>query len=52
MKLHSVKFKISILYTAILGMILLVYSIMLYLNLSYVIYHETDRNLRKKALEI
>jgi len=52
MKLHSVKFKISILYTVILGAILVIYSAILYLNLSYVIYHETDRDLRKKAVEI
>lgn len=52
MKVHSVKFKISVLYTLVLGVILSLYSVLLYLNLSYVIYHETDRNLRQKASEL
>ena len=52
MKVHSVKFKISILYTVILGVILVAYSIMLYLGLSYLVYREIDRNLQKKAGEI
>lgn len=52
MKFRSMKFKISILYTLILGTILLVYSAILYLNLSYVVYREIDNNLRRKALEI
>jgi heavy metal sensor kinase len=51
-KLHSVKFKISVLYTVILGIILVVYSIMLYLGLSYLVYREIDQNLQKKAKEI
>ncbi len=51
MKLHSVRFKISILYTAILGVILFIYSVMLYLNLSYVVYRETDKNLMIKVKE-
>ena len=52
MKLHSVRFKISILYTVILGAILIAYSALLYVNLSYVVFHEIDKNLKKKALEI
>ncbi len=52
MRLSSVRFKISILYTVILGLILLAYSILLYTNLSYVVYHQIDRNLQRKAKEI
>lgn len=52
MKLRSVRFKISVLYTGVLGLILVAYSTMLYVNLSYVVYHEVDKNLKKKASEV
>jgi len=52
MKLHSIRFKVSVLYTLVLGAILLVYSLFLYFNLSYVVFHEIDRDLKKKATEI
>lgn len=52
MKLHSVRFKISVLYTVILGIILVAYSTMLYVSLSYLVYREIDQNLQKKAREI
>ncbi len=52
MKLRSVRFKISVLYTGVLGLILVAYSTMLYVNLSYVVYHEVDKNLKRKASEV
>ncbi len=52
MKFNSVRFKISVLYTAILGFILVVYSIFLYLSLHYTLYDELDNELHIKASEI
>lgn len=52
MKFRSVRFKVSILYTSILGVILLAYSLLLYFNLSRVVYNEIDVNLKKKLTEI
>lgn len=49
MKLNSVRFKISILYTAILGVIFAVYSFALHLTLQRSLYQEFDRNLRLKT---
>ena len=48
----SIRFKISILYTAVLGLILLAYSTLLYVNLQYVIYTDIDKELLKKASAI
>ena len=52
MKPRSIRFKITILYTAILGVILLVYSVLLYVNLSRVIYREIDKKLKMKLIEV
>ncbi len=52
MKFNSLRFKISILYTAILGIILLVYSGILYFNLLHILYHNIDLGLENKAKEI
>lgn len=52
MKPRSVRFKISILYTLILGIILLGYSAMLYANLSRVLYREIDKKLKTKIVEV
>jgi len=52
MKFNSIKFKISILYTVILGIILIVYSTFLYLSLHYVLYDELDNELNIKAQKI
>ena len=49
MLFNSIRFKISILYTLALGLILLAYSSILYLNLQYVIYSDMDDALRRKA---
>jgi len=51
-KLRSVRFKVSVLYTSVLGAILLVYSLMLYFNLGYSLSRAIDSDLRKKVLEI
>ncbi|MFH1868933.1 MAG: ATP-binding protein [Candidatus Omnitrophota bacterium] len=52
MKLNSVRFKISILYTAVLGLILVIYSGFLYLSLHYTLYDDLDKELLNKAEEI
>jgi heavy metal sensor kinase len=48
MKLNSIKFEISILYTAILGLILIVFSGVLYL-ISNAFLHQIDQQLKVKA---
>ncbi len=48
MKSHSIKFEISILYTAILGLILVVFSGVLFL-ISNTFLHQTDQQLKDKA---
>ncbi|MBN1794028.1 MAG: HAMP domain-containing protein [Candidatus Omnitrophica bacterium] len=52
MRLNSIKFKISILYVAILGIILVLYSGILFASLHYTLYDELDNELQKKATEI
>lgn len=52
MKFNSIRFKISILYIIILGLILIFYSTVLYLSLHYTLYDELDNELKKKADEI
>ncbi|MGA1863926.1 MAG: sensor histidine kinase [bacterium] len=52
MKLNSIRFKISVLYVAILGAILIVYSTFLYFTLHYTLYNELDDELILKAKEI
>lgn len=52
MKVNSIRFKITTLYTAILGAILIVYSAILILSLHYTLYNELDDELIIKAQEI
>ncbi len=52
MKINSIRFKISILYTAILGVILIIYSSMLYFSLQWVLYNDLDGELKLKAKAI
>lgn len=52
MRFNSIRFKISILYTAVLGIILIVYSTFLYLSLQYVLYDELDNELNIKVQKI
>mgnify|MGYP000484879271 CR=1 FL=1 len=51
-RFNSVRFKISVLYTSILGLILVVYSTFLYVSLHYTLYDELDSELNIKASEI
>src|ERR1700733_15274760 len=48
MKFNSIKFEISILYTAILGLILVVFSGVLYI-ISNTFLHQIDQQLKAKA---
>jgi heavy metal sensor kinase len=48
-RFKSLRFRISALYIASLGFILLTYSIVLYLSLSYAVYRQVDRELAVKA---
>ncbi len=48
-RFKSLRFRISALYVASLGFILLTYSIVLYLSLSYAVYRQVDRELAIKA---
>lgn len=52
MRINSIKFKISILYTTILGIILVVYSSILYFSLQWTLYDDLDEELRLKAKAI
>lgn len=52
LRLNSVRFKISFLYIAVLGLILVIYSAFLYLSLHYTLYDELDNELSTKATEI
>ena len=52
MKFNTVRFKISFLYVAILGIILIVYSSVLYLSLHYTLYNDLDDELMIKVNEI
>ena len=51
-KFNSVRFKMSILYTLILGFILFSYSGLLFLGLQHTLYRELDSRLHTKAREI
>jgi len=51
-RIHSIRFEISIIYTVILGIILLVFSGVFYGILSRTLYAEFDGDLRAKAEEI
>lgn len=52
MRFNTIRFKISVLYVAILGIILIIYSSFLYLSLHYTLYDELDDELSKKTQEI
>jgi len=52
MKFNSIKFKIKIFYTTILGAILLLYTGILYFELHYSLYHDMDKDLVVKAQEV
>jgi len=52
MRFNSIRFKISVLYVAILGTILIIYSVILYLSLRYTLYNDLDDDLRMKVEHI
>src|SRR3989338_4950174 len=52
MQLNSIRFKITILYSIILGIILILYSSFLYFSLHYTLYDDLDNELQKKSQEI
>lgn len=52
MKINSIRFKVTTLYTAILGAVLIVYSAILILSLHYTLYNELDSELTIKVQEI
>ena len=52
MQLNSIRFKITVLYSIILGIILILYSSFLYFSLHYTLYDELDNELQKKSQEI
>lgn len=51
MRLNSIRFKISVLYVVILGIVLIFYSTFLYFSLHYTLYDELDNELNIKARE-
>ncbi len=52
MRMNSIKFEISVLYTLILGIILIFFSGVLYFLLAYTLYNELDSDLALKATGI
>ncbi len=52
MRFNSIRFKIGVLYTAILGVLLMINSVILYVTIHYNLYRELDNELRNKAQEI
>jgi heavy metal sensor kinase len=52
MKLNSIKFKISVFYTAILALILGFYTVLNYYNLRYALYRDLDNDILVKAQEV
>src|SRR5947207_639801 len=50
-KLNTIRFKISVLYVVILGIILISYSVFLYMGLRIVLYSDIDQELQQKARE-
>jgi len=52
MKINSIRFKIGVLFVALLGILLVVYSVYLYLSLYISLYEELDEGLDAKAREI
>ncbi len=49
---NSIKFKISVFYTLVFGLIIVIHSGILYFSLYRQLYHELDRELKVKAQEI
>ncbi|MFH0840080.1 MAG: ATP-binding protein [Candidatus Omnitrophota bacterium] len=52
MQINSIRFKITVLYTIILGIILILYSTFLYFSLHYTLYDELDNELQRKSKEV
>ena len=52
MQFNSIRFKTSILYSAILAVILIIFSFVVYFNFHHVLYHNLDEELKVKAGEI
>jgi len=52
MKFNTIRFKIRILYTTILGIIIFVYASILYASLSYSLYKDFDKRLVERATDI
>ena len=52
MNINTIKFKLSALYTAILGIIIVIYTSILYVTLSYNLYNDFDSKLMKKGKAI
>ena len=52
LKINTVKFKISVLYTAILGFILLIFTGAVYFSVSYTLYDDLDTELSAKAAAV
>lgn len=52
MKFQSIRFKISVFFTAVIGIILLLYTSVIYYNLRYALYRDLDSKLSIKAQEI
>jgi two-component system heavy metal sensor histidine kinase CusS len=50
--IHSIRFKIRVLFTVLLGAVLILYSIFLYFSLYFTLYDEIDDELLLKAKEI
>lgn len=51
-KFNSIRFKVSVLYTAVLGIILVIFSTVLYVILAYYLYQDIDNSLKLKSREI
>ncbi|MBN1798409.1 MAG: HAMP domain-containing protein [Spirochaetales bacterium] len=52
MKFNTIRFKISLLYTTILGIVVIIYTAVLYITLSYNLYDDFDRQLMDKVKKI
>ncbi len=52
MQFNSLRFKTSVLYTSILGVVLFIYSAVIYYDIRNVLYRDLDEDLRIKANEI
>ncbi len=52
MKFHSIHFKFSVLYVLVLGLILMLFSDILFFSAKYVLYRNLDRGLYAKAKEV